>query len=236
PNFFKPIDIPFYSSGIIEGVVDRRYDSDTQDGIGGIRLYLKDIEKNTSQELRTFSDGSFYSYEIPPGNYELSIDPSQLEILESKSFPSKIDIEIEALADGDFVEGLSFLIAPENFDPDKVEAVPTETIIAEISNSTEILEFEAELDKNVNGALRFIILAQTAFYNRDIEKALSLVNQSLDLFETAQGYALKGSLNYLKGNRIEAQKNWESATQFNPDIIIPDIEVLDQIIRTQLGD
>ncbi|MEP1140495.1 MAG: hypothetical protein ABJH44_09725 [Balneola sp.] len=236
PNFFKPIDIPFYSSGIIEGVVDRRYDSDNQDGIGGIRLYLKDIEKNTSQELRTFSDGSFYSYEIPPGNYELSIDPSQLEILESKSFPSKIDIEIEALADGDFVEGLSFLIAPENFDPDKVEAVPTETIIAEISNSTEILEFEAELDKNVNGALRFIILAQTAFYNRDIEKALSLVNQSLDLFETAQGYALKGSLNYLKGNRIEAQKNWESATQFNPDIIIPDIEVLDQIIRTQLGD
>jgi len=236
PNFFKPIDIPFYSSGIIEGIVNRRYNSDTQDGIGGIRLFLTNIEKNTVQELRSFSDGSFYSYEIPPGNYELSIDPSQLEILESKSLPSKIDIEIEALADGDFVEGLSFLIAPKDFDPDKKEEIPAETIIADISTSPEIIEFKEELDKNITETLRLIVLAQTAFYNRDIDNALNLVNQSLELFETAQGYALKGSLNYLNGDKAEAQKNWESAAQFNPDIFIPDIEILDQIIRTELGD
>lgn len=236
PNFFKPIDIPFYSSGIIEGVVNRRYNNEIENGIGGIRLYLENVNENTVQELRSFSDGSFYSYEIKPGKYELSIDPAQLEILESKSLPSKIDIEIEALADGDFVEGLSFLIAPKDFDPDKKEEIPAETIIADISTSPEIIEFKADLDKKITETLRLIVLAQTAFYNRDIDNALNLVNQSLELFETAQGYALKGSLNYLNGNKAEAQKNWEAATQFNPDIFIPDIEILDRIIRTQLGD
>jgi tetratricopeptide (TPR) repeat protein len=83
--------------------------------------------------------------------------------------------------------------------------------------------------------LRLIIQAQTAFYNKNIDGALTLVNESLSLFKTAQGYALRGSLFYLKGNKIEAQKNWDLAIEFNPDIFIPDIEVLDQLIRTQPG-
>ncbi|MFY0683061.1 MAG: hypothetical protein JXR20_00810 [Balneola sp.] len=236
PNYFKPIDVPFYSTGIIEGVVNRRFDAETEDGIGGIRLFLNNTDQNTVQELRTFSDGSFYAYEIPPGNYELSIDPSQLNILNSKSLPSKVSFDIKALADGDFVEGLEFMIVPEDFEPEQVNTISTESIIASVKESAEIIELEEKLDKDVDNALRLIIQAQTAFYNRNIDRALTIVNESLALFETAQGYALKGSLNYLNGNKAEAQKNWDLAAEFNPEIVIPEIEVLDQIIKTQPED
>ena len=60
---------------------------------------------------------------------------------------------------------------------------------------------------------------------------MDLVNESLDIFKTAQGYALKGSLHYLKGEKELARENWNMAVRFNPDIYIPEMEALDQIIN-----
>jgi len=48
-------------------------------------------------------------------------------------------------------------------------------------------------------------------------------------------WEIKDRIYYLKGNKIEAQKSWDFAVELNPDIFIPDIEVLDQYIRTQPG-
>ncbi len=236
PNTFKKIEIPFYMSGVIEGSVKKYFNEQTSQGIGGVKLILSGINSVFYKELRTFSDGSFYSYEVPPGKYKMSVDQNQLDVLNSKSDPGEIEFEIKPLAEGDFIEGLSFLIVPKGYDPDKIEAVPTEAIIADISQSSEILELEAQLNKNIDQTLRLIVQAQTAFYNGNINRALTLVNESLELFKTAQGYALKGSLNYLQGNKAEARKNWDLATELNPNILIPDIEALDLIIKTQLGD
>jgi len=235
PNTFKKIEIPFYMSGVIEGSVNKYFDEQNNSGIGGVRVLISGIDSDFFKELRSFSDGSFYSYEVPPGKYKMSIDQNQLSVLDSRSEPGEIEFEVQALSEGDFVEGLSFLIVPNDYDPDQKEVKPAEVIIADISETTEMVELEEELDDNITKTLRLIIQAQTAFYSRDIERALTLVNESLSLFETAQGYALKGSLNYLKGNKDEAQENWDRALEFNPDILIPDIEVLDQLIRTQPG-
>lgn len=235
PNTFKKVEIPFYMSGVIEGNVNRYINDETNQGLGGVRILLSGISNDFNKELRTFSDGSFYSYEVPPGKYTMSIDQNQLNVLESESTPGTIEFEIEPLAQGDFIEGLTFLIIPKDFDPEKAEEIPTEAIIADISQRPEIIEYETQLNENIDRTLRLIVQAQSAFYSRNIERAMTLVNESLDLFETAQGYALKGSLNYLMGKKIEAQQNWETATEFNPDILIPDIEVLDQLIRTQPG-
>lgn len=238
PNRFKKIEIPFYMSGVIEGSVERLFEGGLKNGIGGLKLNLISQSRDFSQELRTFSDGSFYSYEVPPGKYTLSVDNSQLEILNVKSMPEKLTFEVKALPDGDFIEGLSILLVPPNYEgPETEEDFETiSTIIADIENSTELKEYETTLQQNVDETLRLIILAQTSFYQRDLNKALEYVNNSIEIFETAQGYALKGSLHYLNGEKGEAQKNWAKATRFNPDIYIPAIEALDQIIKTELGD
>ena len=117
PNQYKTIEIPFYLSGVISGRVDRKRGKELE-GLSGVRLYLKsnfdDSSKREpfSKEMRTFSDGSFYTYEVPPGKYQLFIDPNQLDFLQSEAEPDTMDIEVEALAEGDFVEGLHFVVTP----------------------------------------------------------------------------------------------------------------------------
>ncbi|MBO6621481.1 MAG: hypothetical protein JJ892_01355 [Balneola sp.] len=237
PNQFKSIEIPFFMSGVIEGRVDRIVENGNTRGVSGLKLILNRTDGDFNQELRTFSEGSFYAYEVPPGNYTLSIDQSQLDILGVSAANEFLEFEVQAVSQGDFVDGLNFSLFPKGTEPvdPEPEVVTSETIIADISQSSEMINLKNQYEQNIDQTLRLIIQAQLAFYNRNIDQALTLVNESLSLFETAQGYALKGSLNYLKGNKVEAQKSWDLAVEFNPDIFIPDIEVLDQLIRTQLG-
>lgn len=112
PNQYKSVDIPFYVSGIIDGQVKRVVSDSVTEGVAGIRLYLIRHDGKYSKEVRTFSDGSFYTYEVPPGSYNLYIDRNQLEFLHAVSKPDTMKIKVEALAVGDFVDGLHFSIIP----------------------------------------------------------------------------------------------------------------------------
>lgn len=245
PNTFKKIEIPFYMSGVIEGLVERKRLNENPQGIGGLKLILNSKTKDYRKELRTFSDGSFYDYEIPPGDYELFVDPNQLEILNVSSSPEKIDFVVNAIPDGDFVEGLKILLIPNNLETEEpldsvllepLTDISIEDFPAEIRQSPEIVALERVLNTNVEKALRMLILAQNAFYVRDYEGALNNINQSLEFFKTAQGYALKGSIQYFKGDRIEAVKSWRLALRYDPDIYIPTLEELDQKVTVSSSD
>ncbi len=114
PNQYKPIDIPFYTSGVISGNVELQQASITR-GLSGMRLYVESTSEESDffKELRTFSDGSFYSYEIPPGSYRLTIDQNQLDFLNAVSIPDTLTFNVEALAEGDFVEELNLAVRTE---------------------------------------------------------------------------------------------------------------------------
>ncbi|MFH5883893.1 SPOR domain-containing protein [Halalkalibaculum sp. DA3122] len=122
PNQYKPIEIPFYLSGVISGRVERlqvQGSDSTREGLSGVRLYLQSNYRDAgsrrphSEEIRTFSDGSFYTYEVPPGKYHLFVDPNQLEFLGGDIEPDTMNIEVKALPEGDFIENLLFTVAPE---------------------------------------------------------------------------------------------------------------------------
>lgn len=235
PNTFKKIEIPFYMSGIIEGEVIRQYENGGQKGIGGLKLVLSSIDKDFTKEIRTYSDGSFYEYELPPGKYEIVVDQSQLDILNSKSSPEKIELEIEAIPEGDFLEGINFTLLPIDFEEEQQEEetitdvpVTLADVPIEIINSPEVILHEQQLVTNVEKALRLIILTQNAFFEKDFESAIGYINESLQNFETAQGYALKGSIQYFQGDRTGAVASWRMALRFDPDIYIPTLEELDQ--------
>lgn len=106
----------------------------------------------------------------------------------------------------------------------------------EIKSSPEILEYSQEVFKEVDNALRLIIKAQNAFYSNNIDLAFRYVNESLELFETAQAHALKGSFYYFEGNIDQAQRHWEQALRFNPDLVIPDMEVLEERVNRRASD
>ena len=109
PNRFRAIDIPLYQTGIIEGTVFLEKDEKSQ-GQGGLRLILLKEGETEGDVIRTFSDGSFYSYGLLPGKYTLEVDPKQLEFMQASSAPGKLEFEIKALADGDYLEGINIIL------------------------------------------------------------------------------------------------------------------------------
>jgi hypothetical protein len=111
PNQFKQIEIPFYRGGIAEGAVFVERDGKTM-GQGGLRLVLKAVDKDFQTVVRTMSDGNFYVMDLAPGKYIMEIDPIQLGFLNVKCTPEKVDFEIKALAEGDYLEGLNITLQP----------------------------------------------------------------------------------------------------------------------------
>lgn len=115
PNRYKQIDIPFYMTGVIEGQIDRMQDDreTTRRPAAGVRLLIEGIDVDHEQTLRTFSDGSFYAVEIPPGRYRAQVDPEQLSRLGAESDPQELTFEVASTPAGDLVSGLEIVIIEE---------------------------------------------------------------------------------------------------------------------------
>lgn len=109
PNRYKELDVPFTRTGIIDGRVDR-YKGGELVPIAGLRIHVKADIGDYETTIRTFADGSFYSMELPPGDYTCWVDEAQLEFLGATSTPEQILFTLEAIPEGDFVEGLNFLL------------------------------------------------------------------------------------------------------------------------------
>ena len=86
PNRFKSIDIPLYRTGTIEGIVYNERIAGRSIPQPGLRLILrKEGEEEAFEPIRTFSDGTFYSYGLMPGNYTLLVDSGQLAFHEPRA-------------------------------------------------------------------------------------------------------------------------------------------------------
>ena len=119
PNQYKRIEIAFYRGGVIDGKVYVDKAAGVQ-GQGGLRLVIKGDSSNYEQTIRTFADGGFYAMDIPPGKYTIDVDPTQLGFLRVTNPKGALKIEIQALSQGDYIEGLEMHLIPEP-DPENSE-------------------------------------------------------------------------------------------------------------------
>lgn len=136
PNQYKPINVPFYVSGVIEGKVVRAM-PDAERPLSGIRVLLKGKGNDFEKEMQTFSDGSYYAYEVPPGIYTLEIDSTQLQFLDAVSEPDVLEFEVEALAEGDFKDQLNFKILPKEGFPAQADKPKEKTPLPETPKKAE---------------------------------------------------------------------------------------------------
>lgn len=109
PNQFKIIEVPVDILGEVAGMV---YiggpGSETGQGRVIINIYKLDgtlVNSTLSEE-----DGYFSYMGLRPGKYYAMIDTSQMQKLQMKATPEKIEFEIEEIYEGDFVDGLEFYI------------------------------------------------------------------------------------------------------------------------------
>ncbi len=134
PNQHKILSIPFRTTGIFEGGARRQTSAGVMQNLPGLRLYYTNLATNERKEVISFFDGTFYAMEVPPGDYRMQVDTTQLNILKSNSHPAYIDFTIKSIPEGDFIAGLNFdlklreepkpFIPPSQRQPEVVVAKP----------------------------------------------------------------------------------------------------------------
>ena len=107
---------------------------------------------------------------------------------------------------------------------------PAEKDTVVIADSTLI----KQRDDDIRAVLSKFRKAQDLFYLEEYTEALRLLNETLEIAETADAYALKGTIHFMMGNQNATRENWNLAVQINPDLPIPSIPELETIIRDQL--
>jgi hypothetical protein len=103
PNRFRELDLAIVPGGVIEGRVVR----ETPTGpvpVAGVELRLRRRGTEEQRSLTSFSDGAFYLMGVKPGEYELAVDPGDLERLGLAADPAVFSLAADA--DGAAVDGL----------------------------------------------------------------------------------------------------------------------------------
>ena len=73
--------------------------------------------------------------------------------------------------------------------------------------------------------------AQDLFYLGEYRDALTEVDKTLEIQETADAFALKGTIFFMLDNITAARANWNRAVQLDPDIPVPSIPELETLIN-----
>jgi hypothetical protein len=125
PDIYKPIDVPFYASGVLDGSVSMQI-GNKPEAVPGIEIHVQSIDGKYRKDIRVFADGSFYQTGIPPGKYIAYVDSTQLGILGVSCDPSIRSFDVKITTDGDYIEGMNFLLKKRQ--TEKSILVPGDTL------------------------------------------------------------------------------------------------------------
>lgn len=84
--------------------------------------------------------------------------------------------------------------------------------------------------KDIQSLLTNYRKAQDLFYLGEYREALEQVDSTLEIQETADAYALKGTIFFMMENITAARANWNRAVQLDPNIPVPSIPELESLI------
>lgn len=137
PNLYKKVYLPVMVLGEAGGMVYLTRGQATN-GIGRIRInFFRASDSQLVYSVLTEDDGFFTKMGFAPGKYYASLDPEQLEKTNLSTNNMRIDFEIEACEDGDYVDDLEFNLFSaqplENSTPEEPAKAPEKITIIEDS-------------------------------------------------------------------------------------------------------
>ena len=223
PNNYTDIEIPFYRTGVIDGQVVEQRDDEERSGRGGLRLFLTGTDNGFSKTVRTFHGGGFYAMDLPPGDYTLAVDPTQLDFLDMVARDGALAFTVEQQATGHFIDGLEIVLV-----------APGEEVQPEIDDVDIDIDKDAILAgilADYQRAFNLFIRAQQQLFDGRFNEARISIERSIALFESDYALALNGSVEYMLGNRSDALRLWNQARERNSNIEIPDVDLLDSILE-----
>jgi hypothetical protein len=186
PNQYKYFEIPFYRGGTIDGYVMAQRQQ-TLEGISGLRLNITGMTNNYQTTVRTFSDGGFYAMELPPGDYQITVDSTQLSFL-GMTYRDDIPVfTIEALADGFFIEDFEIVLIPEHEKQKPPESEDQSGIFEDFLERAKAAEAEND---PVSALLLYESVAEMMPGNLEVETSLAELRSRIkaDSILTHQAY------------------------------------------------
>jgi hypothetical protein len=111
PNIIKVFDFPIVIGGNIHGTVMLTGKGPAAP-VEGATVILTSTSKargtQYSKKTKTFSTGEFEFLAVPPGTYEVSLDPNDLRAVGLTATASTIEVTVGSKPEGDQIEGVKF--------------------------------------------------------------------------------------------------------------------------------
>jgi outer membrane protein OmpA-like peptidoglycan-associated protein len=192
PNSYKPIDVPCYSAGIIEGGVMRDNGKEKR-GQAGIKLHVMKMDSSWKQEVPVFADGNFYFMGVPPGDYVITIDSIQMVVLNVHSDPKSIPFTIKKTSTGDLISNLNFILLNNvpGLAPDKQN--DSKKVISASTSKPD----QTSLDKAENYLAKLISKDSNSIAENDISKNEVVKSEATDVISKDDGTVkMQNSFNY----------------------------------------
>ncbi len=106
PNRYRRLDVPVVPAGIIEGRLAGP--AAGRVGAAAVTLILHNKKTGEKRRIDTFSDGTFYAMGVRAGEWQLSVDPSCLTLLNATAAP--LSFVMRGSAEGETVSGLELVL------------------------------------------------------------------------------------------------------------------------------
>ena len=109
---------------------------------------------------------------------------------------------------------------------------PDEKDSVVVVDSTMMKNRSTDIQKLLSGYRK----AQDLFYLGEYRQALAEVDKTIQIQETADAYALKGTIFFMLENVTAARANWTKAVQMDPNMPVPSIPELETLIDEIRGE
>lgn len=109
---------------------------------------------------------------------------------------------------------------------------PEEKDSVVVVDSTMLKNRSTDIQKLLAGYRK----AQDLFYLGEYRQALAEVDKTIQIQETADAYALKGTIFFMLENVTAARANWTKAVQMDPNMPVPSIPELETLIDEIRGE
>jgi len=134
PNMLKLIEVPVFVRGEATGTVLIE-NKEGKRGLGRIIVNFRNSEGIIAGRTLTEEDGYFSYFGLAPGLYQVRVDSSQLRRLGLVSDPDSIMFSIMTNSEGDYIEGLDFMLRKVQPEAETV-ILPDSAVVAEIEDIT----------------------------------------------------------------------------------------------------
>lgn len=109
PNIIKTVEVPVMVAGEATGTVELE-ENGIRKGLGRIIVNFETGTRRAAGRVLSEEDGYFSYFGLSPGKYTVRIDTAQLRKLNMTAQPDSILFDVAGGSDGDYVEGLDFVL------------------------------------------------------------------------------------------------------------------------------